>query len=134
MYRNDHDGKYPSNLTIVSVPTQAAVSAISGFTSQTYLDNWTVLENDLKPYISKLPVDPLNNGWINTVGYYSYYYQTGNGNCAAFDCYDLFAKLEDTSSPYRCWNKKYTWNYNNNINVCTSNISELASFYTRPIK
>lgn len=79
--------------------------------------NWQILENYLKPYISPLPKDPINNTdgpW--TAGNYSYAY--GNvGRYTNSPQYDLAAELETPNHPLSCKNKctKY---YFNTINWC----------------
>ncbi len=76
--------------------------------------SWNLLAAELSPYISTLPVDPINSGgapWINT--YYSYSY--GNvGRTTYAAQYDLSARLEDPNNPQRCAIKQ--WKYYMNMN------------------
>lgn len=95
MYRNDK-GSYP--------PVSSASS---------YSLTWASLANELvdNKYISKLPIDPINNGAIGQSKKYSYSYLTlGNistSYCYKYKCYSLVAKLEDPNSPYICSKKQY---------------------------
>ena len=75
-----------------------------------YNSSWDALANDLRPYISTLPKDPLNTGgcapW--SAGCLTYAY--GNvGKSTNPAQYDLTAQLEDTSSTYRCGVKNYNF-------------------------
>jgi type II secretion system protein G len=76
--------------------------------------NWNTtgcLITALKPYISKLPVDPANNlaTWYYN-GSYSYYYMARTD----LQDYDLIAQLENTSDPLTCANKLYKFHYDIN--------------------
>jgi len=65
---------------------------------------WSGLQAILAPYISSLPVDPVNtscNGPWN-VGYFTYSYGSTGG-----DKYDLVGALETTGSAYACASRKY---------------------------
>ncbi len=70
---------------------------------------WGAFATAMLPYMSKLPVDPINNGaqpW-NANGY-TYYY--GNvGHVTYKDQYDLVAQLEDPANPLRCAVKQYKY-------------------------
>lgn len=75
--------------------------------------SWGALRTELAPYISSLPVDPLNTGctpWTNNCFSYAY----GNVGRNTYEAqYDLTAQLEDTGSPYRCAVRNYTFYFNN---------------------
>jgi type II secretion system protein G len=79
----------------------------NGYTSSYSAGSWGALANELKPYIVKLPTDPLNSPcgpW--TAGCYSYVY--GNVTKATNPPhYDLVAQLESTSDTDRCAVKKW---------------------------
>lgn len=85
---------------------------------------WTSLQNDLAPYISRLPVDPINNGSASDpmnngkcmpwqLGCYVYAY--GNVGRYGWDpvvsatttpnVYDLVAQFEDVNNPRSCMNE-----------------------------
>lgn len=105
MYRNDF-GKYPNSFTIGCTGSSGA-----GDWCTSYHPTWNSKFGDtLKNYISKLPIDPINNGNnpFDNTNEYSYNYLSGRtGNCADGSCYDLVTNLEETSSPYICVIKKY---------------------------
>lgn len=89
LYRNDNNGMYP----------QAIASSFDN-------NSWVNLGNYLVPkYISKLPIDPINDALINKG--YTYYYYSGSTGCLLGKCYDLVARLEDPNNPYRCKIKQY---------------------------
>jgi prepilin-type N-terminal cleavage/methylation domain-containing protein len=73
--------------------------------------NWNTtgcLITALKPYLSKLPVDPLNTPggpWNN--GIYDYAYASG----PSLQDYDLVAQLENTGDLATCKNKQYVFHY-----------------------
>jgi type II secretion system protein G len=88
-------------------------------TGWVYSSNWSPgtglnLQSALAPYLPTMPVDPVNNGiapWGS--GGYTYAYGVGMhlaGNQG--QRYDLVAQFEDSSNPYRCGVKGYTY-YNN---------------------
>lgn len=121
MYRNTN-GKYP------------IVNVVSGQPKWVFsYNNWSgsggtpKLQDELRPYINQLPKDPINSSgdpWNNSEAY-NYAYISGeshNPNYKCFDgsCYDLVAKLEDPSSPYRCEIKQYKWNAYNTV-YCPQN-------------
>ena len=122
MYRDDNGGKYPS---INTTPNADSCP------SCTYYNNWLILETKLNPYISKLPIDPINNGRITTLDNYSYYYRSGlaGGACAFNDCYDLITRLEDPNSPYRCDIKQYI-NNSSNVTLCPIPNSVTSGWYS----
>ncbi len=97
MYRNDY-GNYPNHSTFCTIDPEWCLSSNN--------DDWSIsLGGELNKYISKLSKDPLiNNGqpFYNN-DFYSYAYTS----CSDGNCYDLLAKLEDPSSPYRCELKNY---------------------------
>ena len=76
--------------------------------------DWLAFQTDLAPYISKLPVDPINNlnaPWAD--GHYSYSY--GNvGRTTQREQYDLTAQLE-TASPYRCAIANYKFYFDSRL-------------------
>lgn len=75
--------------------------------------SWNALAVTLAPYISSLPVDPLNTAcapWNN--GCYSYTY--GNvGRVTYPNAYDLTAQLENPNSQYNCQSKSYKFYFDN---------------------
>lgn len=80
---------------------------------------WQTLENYLSPYISHLPVDPINNAsgpWNN--GYYSYAYGNVGRNTYPAQ-YDLTAQLETSNHPQSCQNRCWRW-YFSNAQWCTA--------------
>jgi len=81
--------------------------------------SWQTLENYLKPYISSLPKDPINNAtapW--TDGNYSYAY--GNvGRYTHANQYDLTAQLETANHQLSCKNKCTKYFYDT-INWCSA--------------
>lgn len=71
--------------------------------------NWL---SALAPYMSKQPIDPINNAggpWVDGRYSYSYGNVTNNGPGA----YDLVGQLENTADPDRCSVKQYRFNYIN---------------------
>lgn len=69
--------------------------------------SWNALASELAPYISTLPVDPINTAcapWSNNCFSYAYGNVTRNSHPAQ---YDLTGQLEDTSSPFRCGVRNY---------------------------
>lgn len=74
--------------------------------------SWSILQTYLAPYLSKLPVDPINSNcqpWSD--GCYSYSY--GNvGRINNKPQYDLTAQLEDPNNPDRCAVQQYTFYFN----------------------
>ncbi len=79
------------------------------------VNDWNALAAELAPYISKLPVDPINNlngPWGN--GNYSYSY--GNvGRYTQRVQYDLTAQLESTTSPHRCAVANYRFYFDSRL-------------------
>ena len=85
--------------------------------------SWNALASDLSPYISKLPVDPVNTAsctgpWITTSECYIYTYGNvgrngGGANTANVVQYDLTARLEDVSNSQICGIKNWKWYFNN---------------------
>lgn len=80
--------------------------------------SWGSLASDLAPYMSSLPVDPINSAcapWVP--GCYSYSY--GNvGRTTYKPQYDLTAKLEDPGNPQRCGVKNWLFYFNNSLTWC----------------
>lgn len=74
--------------------------------------SWNILAADLAPYLSILPVDPINSScppWQD--GCYSYTY--GNVGRNAYNAqYDLTAQLESTSNPLRCSIMQWVFYFN----------------------
>lgn len=69
--------------------------------------SWSALQSELAPYMSTLPVDPVNTGcppWGE--GCLSFTYGNVGRNTYAAQ-YDLTAQLEDTGSAYRCGVRGY---------------------------
>jgi general secretion pathway protein G len=83
---------------------------------------WTTLENYLKPYISKLPVDPKNNAagpWNLTLDNYSYSY--GNvGKTTYAAGYDLTGRLETPNHPLSCGIKDWKFTLLNTAHWCVN--------------
>lgn len=75
--------------------------------------SWSALATELAPYISTLPVDPVNTAcapWGNNCFSYAY----GNvGKDTYGPQYDLTAQMEDPNSPYRCAVRGYRFYFNN---------------------
>lgn len=94
---------------------------------------WDEFQNDIRPYMSKLPVDPINNDpnsgpWGTGIYNYAYYYLGPVLSTAS--TYDLVAQLENTSSPLRCEVKGWMF-YNNHVAWCAPhNPSTAFSPYT----
>ena len=66
----------------------------------------------LVDYITSLPVDPINNSWMNYLAIWNYGYRyrpyiTGNLNQANYPTFDLNAQLENRNDPDRCQIKQY---------------------------
>lgn len=64
--------------------------------------SWGTLQSALSPYMSTLPVDPVNSGcapWVT--GQYGYAYR-GGAAIGTPDKYSLVAQVEDQSNPNRC--------------------------------
>lgn len=78
--------------------------------------SWNDLAADLQPYMSKLPVDPINSScspWTtNNENCFSYAYGNVGRNTSRVQ-YDLTARLEDKGSPYRCEVKGYRYERGN---------------------
>jgi prepilin-type N-terminal cleavage/methylation domain-containing protein len=92
LYAADNNGNYPT----------AAYWYSS--TDSSWNTNTNPLYAALVPkYISRLPIDPINNTqfpWVN--GNYSYAYGFNKAALPSAEKYDLVGQLENTSSPYRC--------------------------------
>ncbi len=89
--------------------------------SYSFHSSWSTLATDLAPYISNLPVDPLNSGGCAPWNLNCFTYAYGNvGRTTYLAQYDLTAQLEDTSSPYRCGIKLYRFFFNNSLDWCPS--------------
>lgn len=75
--------------------------------------SWGALQTELAPYISTLPVDPVNTScapWVNSCLSFAY----GNVGRNTYGAqYDLTAQLEDTGSAYRCGVRGYRFYFNN---------------------
>lgn len=83
--------------------------------------NWNNLQTALAPYISKLPVDPINTscGGSWNAGYYTYAY-----GYPQFDFpqkYDLITALENTNDSDRCAVKK--WRYHTAVSAPNPELS-----------
>lgn len=74
---------------------------------------WSRLESDLKPYLSKLPVDPINSNCMPTdPSNKCYSYAYGNvGKSHNRMTYDLFAQLETPSHPQGCSKSPMRYGY-----------------------
>jgi hypothetical protein len=71
--------------------------------------SWQTLENYLRPYISSLPKDPVNNsGGPWNSGNYSYTYGNSYRNPPR---YDLTAQLETINHPLSCGQKNWKFHY-----------------------
>lgn len=109
LYKSDH-GDYP-------------VTTNDYFIDNSY-DNWSgswsgnpvTLKTDLAPYLSKLPIDPVNSSpqpWIEGNGYgYAYKYKPGSHNYDTTQRYDLVTILENKASPLRCEIKGWLTGWN----------------------
>jgi type II secretion system protein G len=97
LYNNDN-GYYP--------PSQCGWDC-NGYSVSYDATAWSALQTALAPYLSRLPLDPVNSAcqpWVD--GCYSYSY--GNvGKTTNPPQYDLTAQLEDKNSQYRCAVKNY---------------------------
>jgi len=82
--------------------------------------SWNLLAADLAPYMTSLPVDPVNTGcapWNNNCFSYTY----GNVARDAYTPqYDLTAQLESTNSAYRCGLRNYKFYFNASQAWCTA--------------
>lgn len=90
----------------------------SGYFLSTYPGWTTTLQVALAPYISKLPVDPINVGtypWDNGAYVYSYGLV---GNSVYSPQYDLTAKFESSNHPLSCGVKNYRFTWNNALPLC----------------
>jgi len=75
--------------------------------------SWNTLQTYLASYISKLPVDPINNvGGPWNPGNFSYAYGDV-GRYAYPSQYTLTTQLEQTDHPERCGVKNYRWYFDN---------------------
>ncbi|MDB5259082.1 MAG: hypothetical protein JWO73_290 [Candidatus Taylorbacteria bacterium] len=99
LYATDNGGKFPDSSAILLDDFIDSVDVA-------HPGGWSTLKTQLGRYIRKLPVDPMNNGrWSDAVGNYSYsYYYNVNTDSD----YDLVAKLENASSPYRATVRHYS--------------------------
>lgn len=73
--------------------------------------SWALLAADLSPYISRLPLDPLNkrglgSSWENGNYLYSYWHYSGTFST---DRYDLIGQVEGSNNPNRCEIKCWQW-------------------------
>lgn len=76
--------------------------------------SWAALAADLRPYLSSLPVDPINSQcgpW--TTGCYSYAYGNVGKITNSRGAYDLTAQFESTGNPYRCGVRQYHFYFDN---------------------
>jgi len=82
--------------------------------------SWTAFRTALAPYMSQVPVDPINTGcppWGANCFSYSY----GNvSRDSATPQYDLTAQLEDTGSPHRCGLRGYRFYFGTSQAWCTA--------------
>ena len=114
LYYSDH-GYYP--------PAHGTTGGCPGWDCNGYnysIDGtWANFQEDLAPYMSDVPVDPINNcGGPWNYGCYSYSYGNVGRSGSALNPnarvqYDLTAQLEDPNSPYRCASKQYTLFFDN---------------------
>lgn len=80
---------------------------------------WDILQTKLAPYISKLPVDPVNSDYSPwTDGCYSYAYgnvgrSVSTENPTGMAQYDLTTQFEDKNNPLRCEKKIYRFYFDN---------------------
>jgi len=82
--------------------------------------SWNALRADLAPYMSQVPVDPINTGcppW--GANCFSYAYGNVSRNSAEAQ-YDLTAQLEDTNSAYRCGIRAYRFYFGATQPWCTA--------------
>lgn len=86
----------------------APASGAWACSSDTVNNYWSILESALAPYISSLPIDPINSGSPWTTGEYGYCYMR---TPAPVVDYDLVVQLEDVSNPNRCEVKAWTFHY-----------------------
>ena len=107
LYAADNGGQYP--------PSPCGYNCNNYWCST----NWTggVFEISLSPYMSRLPVDPINDApgpWAADNNSYCY------GNVFTNPPqYDLTTQLEDPNNPYRCGVKNYVY-YSNQQPWCTA--------------
>lgn len=91
----------------------------NGYSNSDKPDDWTALENELRPYLSKLPVDPLNSEYNCSPWQDCHIYTYGNvGRTVNPPQYDLTAALE-TNHPQRCGVKDWRY-YFNDTPWCTA--------------
>jgi type II secretion system protein G len=94
-----------------SYPVPSADFYVSNQSDAT--NGWQILQTALAPYLSKLPVDPLNTGgpmWAGPTNYtYAYGLVGTDGSGRRY--YNLVANLEDPANPLRCALKSYHWHY-----------------------
>lgn len=82
--------------------------------------SWNALASELAPYISTLPVDPINTAcapWSNNCFSYAYGNVSRNSNPAQ---YDLTGQLEDTGSAYRCGVRNYKFYFTGTSPWCVA--------------
>lgn len=82
--------------------------------------SWDALALELAPYMSDLPVDPVNTGcapWTTNCFSYSYGNVGRNSNPSQ---YDLTAQLEDPNSIHRCGIRGYRFYFNGSYAWCTA--------------
>jgi type II secretory pathway pseudopilin PulG len=91
----DDFGAYPQS--------GGAVSPNSGWSNSSNLSSWSHLEVDLLPYMSKLPLDPVNTSdltsWAQSSGGYMYSYFGYQNSYGCKSWYMLVYRLESTPNP-----------------------------------
>jgi prepilin-type N-terminal cleavage/methylation domain-containing protein len=119
LYRNDK-GYYPYDPTLPT-PDNWRVSTDSNRWNGSGWLKTALIDGG---YISILPIDPLNKGGDlpRTPGEndYSYAYLSGYANCDKGKCYDLYVKLENKNSPYRCAVRQQKNKYDDNVECNSS--------------
>lgn len=82
-------------------PSSASATPYPSWSNSAYPASWSVLETKLKPYIGKLPVDPLNviGKYDDTpLGIFNYEYLS-EGNGCPYKFYILVYRLENPDTP-----------------------------------
>ena len=107
----DDNGYYPGvgdSGSCVTYPTWDC----NGYAYSFIPAGWDRLANDLRLYLPRLPIDPLNSGDQPWSSGYTYAY--GNpGRTSQRVQYDLTARLEDTNNPNRCGVRLYRFYFDN---------------------
>lgn len=109
------------------------VSYLKDNTVDGLFSSWDYLATDLKPYISNLPIDPINSSCAPFISSNCYSYMYGNvGRITHRNTYDLWTLLETPNHPLSCKYQKYRWaegQYTNTFGVCAESAGPYSGIY-----